>query len=139
MLELEDKAVNVARDTSGGKLEKELAKYDIKTDPASGLNLAYDIYDMDKGLSYKGFMIRADTDENLFSTDYLKIAELRHHDTDFNHVPTAQVRGVGNLAIYAAKILSLQIPELREKIHEIAVKKRDSYQERQILAEIKNQ
>jgi len=50
--------------------------------------------------------------------------------------PTLQVHGAQNLAIYAAKILSLSNPDLRAKIKLIAQKKRDTYKERDILNEV---
>jgi hypothetical protein len=47
-----------------------------------------------------------------------------------------QVRGAENLAIYAAKIISLQRPELIPKLKEIAQKKRASYEHRDLIKEL---
>ncbi len=83
-------------------------------------------------------LIRADDDDIIPYHLYLKAAEERHRSKEFNIVPTAQVKGLKNLAIYAAKILSLQRPELRENIERIADKKYSSYQKRNLIDEIKS-
>lgn len=53
--------------------------------------------------------------------------------------PILQVHGLNNLAIYAAKILSLTNPEMMEKIEKIGPVKRAGYQARDLLAELKAQ
>jgi phosphoribosylcarboxyaminoimidazole (NCAIR) mutase len=154
MLLMEGTSVTVIDDTKtepeGSKLEKELQKMkiDINNGTTQPLTLVNGIYRFDR-TSGAGLVIRADTDENMNEWDYFNRAELRHHDEHFNYVPTAQVKGVGNLALYAAKILSLQRPELRDvltyfpkkeediKIMGIKEKKRASYQRRDLIEEVK--
>ncbi len=82
------------------------------------------------------FALRADADENMMDLDYIARGEARHRKHEYNLVPCAQVRGLDNLAIFAAKIISLQRPELMEKILEIAKKKRADYTERNLLDEL---
>ena len=59
--------------------------------------------------------------------EYLKRSELRHHQEEYNQIPSAQVRGVANLSMMVAKVLSLQQSHLVEQIKEVARKKLDSY------------
>ncbi len=49
---------------------------------------------------------------------------------------TLQVRGLENLANYTAKIISLERPDVREKIKEIGEKKKDSYENRDLYRSI---
>ena len=49
---------------------------------------------------------------------------------------TLQIKGIQNLAIYAAKILSLNNPELREQIKGLKISKRKTYQRRYLLNEL---
>lgn len=128
-----------AIDDGEGKLEKALNEYGIEVDNTATqpLTLINGTYRLDRAKD-ASIVIRADTDEDMKSWEYLQNAEKRHHDNHFNYVPTAQVKGVGNLALYAAKILSLQRPELMKKIKEIAAEKKDSYERRSLLCEIKD-
>ena len=48
-------------------------------------------------------------------------------------------RGVDNLGIYATKILSLQRPELRATVLELATTKKMTYVQRNLLAELGKQ
>ena len=48
---------------------------------------------------------------------------------------TVQVRGDKNLVTFAAKILSLQRPDIREKIKEVGRKKRETYEKRDLISE----
>jgi phosphoribosylcarboxyaminoimidazole (NCAIR) mutase len=142
MLTLNDDTVGLVTDVSGGKLSDELAKFEIESDWAYSesdgkrLSLACGTDYLHK-VNTRSFLLRADDDENLKDWGYFRKAEERHHQDGFNVVPTAQVRGLKNLVIYTAKVLSLQRPELRERLIEIATKKRDSYETRDLVAEIK--
>jgi phosphoribosylcarboxyaminoimidazole (NCAIR) mutase len=49
---------------------------------------------------------------------------------------TVQVRGKKNLVNYAAKIISLQRPDVRELLIEMGEKKRQSYEDRNLLKEL---
>jgi phosphoribosylcarboxyaminoimidazole (NCAIR) mutase len=49
---------------------------------------------------------------------------------------TVQVRGDKNLVTFAAKILSLQRPDIREKIKEVGRKKRETYEKRDLIKEL---
>jgi phosphoribosylcarboxyaminoimidazole (NCAIR) mutase len=130
-----------AIDDGEGKLEKELSQFGIEIDNTATqpLALVNGLYRLDRAKD-AGVVIRADTDEDMRSWEYLRTAEARHHDEHFNYAPTAQVKGVGNLTIYAAKILSLQRPELIKKIQDIAAEKLKTYDKhkRSLLCEIKD-
>lgn len=101
----------------------------------SGLGLVY-------GIDYLGdvpagsFAIRADSDENVKNWQYLKTTEERHHQGEYNNVISGQVRGLDNLAMFAAKVISLQRPDVRKKIKEAALKKREDYRERNLLKKL---
>ena len=131
-----------------GELCEELDNLGINAsteDNSASLVLMYSTYvgDVYKAVNHKNIdpskiLIRADDNENLMDWNYLQEAEERHTREGFNIVPTAQVRGLKNLAIYAAKILSLQNPELRENLKRIADDKYGTYQKRNLIDEIKS-
>jgi len=84
------------------------------------------------------FLIRADPDLNPKDWDPIIDAEKKHHEPGFNQIPTAETYHPKNLAIFAAKVLSLQRPKLRETLREIALKKVDSYPpERDLVQEVR--
>ncbi|MDP7141186.1 MAG: hypothetical protein QF362_01710 [Candidatus Woesearchaeota archaeon] len=111
----------------------------LKESDSAGLVLMYGthngVYD---NINPNQVLIRADNDDTIPYLLYLKAAEERHKSKEFNIVPTVQVKGLKNLAIYAAKIISLQRPELRENLERIADKKYGTYQERNLIDEIKS-
>lgn len=100
------------------------------------LSLVYGTLDEMKKVPHDSFVVRADSDENLKNWEYLSRAQHRHHLADWNEVLACQVRGLDNSVMFAAKIFSLQKPELREKLEEIARKKRTNYSERDLLKEV---
>lgn len=138
ILTLENDKVNIIGDQSG-KLLDELAKYEIggNLTQEPGLALAYTTDLRQVHPPKNTLLIKANPDEDVNNWDYLMLGELRHHAPEFNRVPTAEVRGSKNLALFAAKILSLQRPDIREKIKAIETKKRSSYEERDLLKELK--
>ncbi|MBW2966693.1 hypothetical protein KY342_06340 [Candidatus Woesearchaeota archaeon] len=134
MLSLEDSCVYIAEDDSNGKLAKELTALGIQSKQGTNLgslNLYYS-----EGVEEKipGIVIWADSTENLQKGDYFDDSEAMHRNKEYDNA--VQVRGIKNLAIYAAKILSLQKPELREKIKKIGEDKRKTYKERNLPSEI---
>tara|TARA_Y100000310_G_C20690285_1_gene821754 strand:+ start:935 stop:1834 length:900 start_codon:yes stop_codon:yes gene_type:complete len=76
-----------------------------------------------------GVCIRRDFDEDLKDWAYLARAEGRHHDPIYNGIPHLQVRGPENMAIFAAKIMGLKNPEIRQNVKDLADTKRDTYNE----------
>ena len=77
------------------------------------------------------FLLYSYTDENLSRWEYLETAEKRNHVPEANL--GAQIRGIQNLAVYSAKILSLQNSLLRVKIKQIAIDKRETYNQRKLV------
>lgn len=153
ILNLEVEEANIIRDDSN-MLKEKLREMGIKADYHGlgldrQLSLEYSHYPHGRGYSISpitkptGFLIRADSNENLNDWVYLRKTHHRHHlkmySTEcYDHVPfeEAQVRGLENLAVFATKIISLQKPELREKLKEIAKKKHESYEERNLIEEV---
>ncbi|MFH1501333.1 MAG: hypothetical protein ABIE22_05315 [archaeon] len=134
MLTLEDQEVCIIEDESKGKLEKKLLSLGINYKTGSyphALHLSYSKSDQTNIYPYAQCLIRADSDANMNSWTYLRDSEERNHWHNLGQVldsvPFAQVRGSDNLAIYAAKILSLQNPSLRRTLLEIKDAKRKSY------------
>jgi phosphoribosylcarboxyaminoimidazole (NCAIR) mutase len=110
-----------------GKLVDELSKFCIKLSDDSRLVLTYD--SVPYHFNYnpaKSFQIWADSKEDPLSWHHLGMAEntISH---PYNKAITVQTSGATNLAIYAAKILSLNNPDLRDRLLEIRDKKRASY------------
>lgn len=112
------------------EIQKELEKFDIETDKNSKLILNYNHRpsDVEKG----EVQIWADPRENLFSGSYILKSE-RALSKSSN---TLQVRGKSNLAYYAAKILSLQRPDIRERLETMKEEKRKSFEERNLIREL---
>jgi len=143
ILNLGAPGVNVLSDP-GGNLREELSKLKIpyyeKEFQRGALSLAYgsDNLDLLQSSRFSGCsLVWVDLGGDVNSWYYLREAEERHHKDAYNSVPSAQVRGVKNLAIFAAKVLSFQIPELRSKLESIADKKRSSYDERDLAGELR--
>ena len=81
----------------------------------------------DPGFDDISILLWADSDESVGDWEYLKRSELRHHQGEYKQIPSAQVRGVANLSMMVAKVLSLQQTYIVEQIKEVARKKYDSY------------
>jgi phosphoribosylcarboxyaminoimidazole (NCAIR) mutase len=100
------------------KIEGELQKLGIRTG-SSQLRLIYD-YAL-SGSSREGAI-------NLFAGSYLPQITIDGDEARIRHCPdTLQVHGATNLAVYAAKILSLQDSAIREKLKKMAADKRATY------------
>jgi phosphoribosylcarboxyaminoimidazole (NCAIR) mutase len=131
ILNLDNTIVDIFYDVGNGKLNSELHRFAINTaDYNYGKNqLAVAHCDFLKGIrtNHNGFLLWADSDENISDWEYLKKSELRHHQDEYNKIPSAQVRGLANLSIIAAKVLSLKQSYLIERIKDVARKKYDSY------------
>jgi len=108
---------------------KEIGKYDIKEKANSKLALAYHESPFE---GPKSIQIWADSVGGPLTGDYIQQQESLLAKSN-----ALQVRGVQNLAIYAAKILSLSNPELREQIKKIKDDKRKKYEERDLLEELR--
>ncbi len=138
ILGLERDEVNIISDTSEGKLSDRLKELSIKSCYGKGddfqLSLAYGDDGIEK-VNPRSFLVRAWDYEYLNSWVYLEKSEGKHHEEKYNIAPTVQVRGLENLAIFAAKIISLQRPEIRNNIRNIARDKRNSYERRDLLKE----
>ena len=137
-LEIAEKMLNLKEDTvvvkGNGNLEKitkELGNFGIDVSNDGQLVLVYGsqpLNDIEDG----SIQIWADSNENLFSGSYFENAERA-----IANAPNAvQVRGDKNLAAYAAKVLSLQKPDIKEKIEAIAVDKLKSYPVRNLIDEL---
>ncbi len=141
ILNLENDLVNIPDDAGGDELKVQLRElgigpYGRKFRGENVLSLAF----CSSANNYKtgGFLIRADPDLNPRDLISIDRAEWRHHQEEYNQVPTAEVYGVKNLAIFAAKIISLQKPELRGVIRDIASDKLVSYGgQRNLLEEVR--
>lgn len=139
ILNLEIPSVNIF--ANGENDEKLRAKYHqlggvtLGNPSNDALSLVYGTLDEMRKVPQDSFVVRADSDEKVTDWSYLKSAEERHHLADWNEVPAIQVRGLDNLAMFAAKVISLQKPELREKIKEVGRKKWLTYQRRDLLSE----
>jgi len=138
ILNLEIPSVNIF--ISKENDEKLRAKYNqlggvtFSNHSSDALSLVYGTLNEMRKVPQDSFAIRADSDEKVTDWSYLKNAEERHHLPDWNEVLAMQVRELDNLAMFAAKVISLQKPELREKIKEVGRKKRLTYQRRDLLS-----
>lgn len=131
MLTLEEDTVVVKGNGNLDKLTKELERFGIELSNTGQLVLVYDSHPVND-LGGGAIQVWADPNENLFSGTYLENAE----QAIANAPNTVQVRGAQNLATYAAKILSLQRPDIREKIKALARDKRNSYTDRNLIGEL---
>ncbi|MFH1473510.1 MAG: hypothetical protein ABIE55_01315 [Candidatus Aenigmatarchaeota archaeon] len=131
ILNLDTYPVAIRGDGDLEKLEKELDEIGIVVDDDSDLILSYGskpLTDVDE----KCIQIWADTQSSSMSGSYMDDTERFLARTP----NTVQVRGLKNLEIYAAKILSLNDPEMREAIKKIGENKRKDYNVRSIIDEI---
>ena len=144
ILNLDHTQVNAVADLkTSSKLVEKLKSYGLRSVNgfgegyiSPGMCLVYGGPDELKGVPEGCFAIRADSDEDVNSWAYMGLAEDRHNLAQYNRVPTAQVRGMDNLAIFAAKVISCQDKTLIGKIRGIGEKKRASYAERNLLKEL---
>ncbi|MBR9704245.1 hypothetical protein GOV12_02445 [Candidatus Pacearchaeota archaeon] len=83
-----------------------------------------------------GVLVWADSKVDLNNWKSLEEIENHHHLPEYNYIPGAQVKGLKNLAMFAAKIISLQDPSIREKIREVQMKKLASYDKRDLRREL---
>jgi phosphoribosylcarboxyaminoimidazole (NCAIR) mutase len=141
ILNLENPSVNIIANVEN--IEKIIEKNNLfgiasniySSISSDALSLVYGKTEEMRKIPKESFVVRADSDEKLKDWNYLKTAEERHHIEDWNKVPSMQVRGLENLAIFAAKIISLQKPELIANIKEIGRKKLITYKQRDLLVE----
>jgi phosphoribosylcarboxyaminoimidazole (NCAIR) mutase len=128
-----------AREANLGKLVEELSKFGLKISEESHLVLTYDSLPahLHTESSPKCLQIWASSNEHPLNWQYLNIAE-NTISNPYTKAITVQASGATNLAIYAAKILSLDNPTLRDKLLEIRDKKRASYSKtpRDLAAEL---
>lgn len=141
ILNLNKQGVNIISNSDGeGRMIKELESIgitdiNIKLDSFDGLTLLYG--NNIRNVPRNGFFIWADSNENLKDSDYLRFTENKHHDLSYNKAPSAQVSGIRNLPIYAAKIMSLQNSSIREKIEKIGIDKGSTYTKRDLVLELR--
>lgn len=137
MLNLEEHiiSIHVTADVDGTKLYKKLNELGIAflgTEESKKENRIL--------LNY-GSTIRYDLNSNnifIWAINHDNFGLGRHYDnleSSIERKEILQVRGAENLAIYAAKIISLQRPELIPQLKEIAEKKRASYEHRDLIKE----
>lgn len=139
VLSLEKDYVVITHDDSEGKLEKALStEFGIEVRTGKGesgtLSISYGIRIGE--VPKDGLLVRANSDANVNDWNYPKKAEKRQHDGRTNPCPTVEVHGATNLAVYAAKILSLQNLELIDRIKKIAMDKLLSYPPKQNLGNL---
>ncbi len=137
MLNFEGDSVNLVGNGDLEKIAKKLEKLGIPISEDSDLVLNFGAgFGWDDRSSYKNKVcLWADTTENLMQGSYFDRAQARIHTSE----DTLQVLGYKNLVIYAAKILSLNRPDLRKMLIDLKKAKRDSYGEngRDLEAELK--
>ena len=131
ILNLNNDTVAVRGDGKTDRLKKELNKFDIEISDESDLILTLGSKPL---FSEESSLIQIWSDTN---NDCNSLGHITRAEENLAYTPnTLQVRGDKNLAIYAAKILSLQRPKIRDKLKELVVKKRQSYEERDLLKEL---
>jgi phosphoribosylcarboxyaminoimidazole (NCAIR) mutase len=127
ILNLNNPEIGILDDFSNGKVAQELTKYGLSHSEKNhaGLNVCYDERAVEA--NPHGLLLRAESDLDVKDFEHLNRSEWRHHQDEYNTSPCASVYGIGNLAIFSAKVLSLQRPELREVIRKIGSDKLASY------------
>ncbi len=142
VLNLESDRVNVLCDYAkeGDKLKAQLADFGIEVNNAfdsRSLSLVYARNEYNHLLNVKGHtFIWAEPNFNPKNWKTMISSEARHHTLLYNSAPNAQVYGVDGLAMMAAKIISLQRPDVRDKI----LKTTRSYpDQRDLVAEVDNE
>ncbi|NIO44421.1 MAG: hypothetical protein GTN36_02605 [Candidatus Aenigmarchaeota archaeon] len=130
ILDLEEDAVALKGEGNLENLERKLNDFRIKTSDESKLILTYKRCPIE--IERDDIQIWANS-----SLDVSSVISVKKSEEKISRAPfTVQVRGDENLAIYAAKILSLRNADIREKLKEMERKKRKSYNERNIIEEI---
>jgi phosphoribosylcarboxyaminoimidazole (NCAIR) mutase len=131
ILNLDESAVAIrTKQNMKSEIQKELERLAITTEKNSKLILNFNC--QPSVVRGEEIQIWADPRENLFNGSYLECAER----TISGVSNTVQVRGKSNLVIYAAKILSLNRADLREKLKNMGEEKRKSYPERDLIQEL---
>lgn len=133
ILNSDDDSVRLWGDGNLEKLANELDILGIKVSDRSGLSLTYGI-SPDGEIGSDAIQVWADSKERL-TGEYFDRTQQRLSMRPL----TIQVKGYQNLAIYAAKILSLANPSLREKIEKIKTDKRNGYETRDLRQELGGQ
>lgn len=129
ILNLEEDTVTIRGFKSKG-LIKRLDDFGIGTSDYGKLVLAYS--DEPFRIEKDRFQIWADPLLNAYKADTIVKSERILSQAD----STVQVRSDQDLAIYAAKILSLRNPGIKRKITAMGLEKRKSYEERDLIAEL---
>jgi phosphoribosylcarboxyaminoimidazole (NCAIR) mutase len=130
ILNLEEDTVTVRGERKLENVLKKLNDFGIKTSDESRLILTYNVEPIEKEGDY--IQVWADPFLNASDADSIKDSE-----KILSQAPnTIQVRSDLDLAIYAAKILSLRKPIIREKITGMSLEKRKSYPERNLAQEL---
>jgi phosphoribosylcarboxyaminoimidazole (NCAIR) mutase len=130
ILNLEEDTVDVCSEEDTKNLTERLRQFGIGVSDKSNLVLAYSPKPRD--ISLYEFQVWANPSLNSSNVNSI----IKSEEMLAEEPLTVQVRSEQDLAIYAAKILSLRKPEIRAKIKEMSFEKRKSYQERNLLAEL---
>ena len=130
IVSMENQAIcNIAQDPDGA-LEKALAKYDIPfvvNQPEKSLiHLAY-TSDPIEGIGNQGILVRGLAGADVCDWQYLIRSQRSHHEEDAKQLPTVQVYGAKNIAVYAMKILGLSDRRFVDKLNAMATEKASSY------------
>ncbi len=137
MLNFEGDSVTLVGNGDLEKVATELGNFGIPVSDNCDLILNFDFgFDWENRAKYQDkICLWADSKEDLMSGVYFDRAQARIHTSE----DTLQVKGYKNLVIYAAKILSLNRPDLRKMLIDLKKAKRDSYGEngRDLEAELK--
>lgn len=130
ILNLEGDTVAVRGKGNLENLTKKLNTFSIRASNESKLILTYS----NEPVLEKGDHVQVWADPLLNASNANSI---RDSEEILSKTPnTIQVRSDQDLAIYAAKILSLQRPDIREKLKAMSEEKRKSYQERNLVQEL---
>ncbi len=118
------------------KVEEQLAKFNIPISDDSNLVLNYDSSPLEEGINNGEICLWASAHEDLMQGRYFNDVEKMIN----NSTNTIQVMGDKNLVIYAAKILSLNRPDLRKTLIDMKKAKRKSYgkKRRNLETELRN-
>jgi phosphoribosylcarboxyaminoimidazole (NCAIR) mutase len=131
ILNLDEDTVTVRGEGNLENLTKKLNIFGIRTSSESKLVLTYSPEPIfEERRDY--IQVWADPFLNASDSDSIKDSEEILSRAPF----TVQVRSDQDLAIYAAKILSLRRSDIKEKITGMSLEKRKSYEERNLLAEL---
>jgi hypothetical protein len=132
ILNSEDVTVRIMGDgEKKEELKAELKKFNLGSSDDSKIILNYNTKPS-HNIGKNEVQLWADPNENLMSGRYFDLAE-----SILSNAPnTLQLRGKGNLAVYAAKILSPQRPDALYSLMDAGVKKANSYENRNLIKEL---